>query len=101
MWRNYLTIAIRMLTRHRAQAAINIGGLALGLAGCLMILNYVRYERSYDSWQANSGRLFQVQTTVHPPGQPDVHSQASPFPMYQQLPGGFPQIEAITSVAAG
>ena len=34
MWRNYLTIAIRMLTRHRVQSAINIGGLALGLAGC-------------------------------------------------------------------
>jgi len=101
MWRSYLTIAIRILTRHRAQAAINIGGLALGLAGCLMILNYVRYERSYDSWLTDSDRVFQVQTTVHPPGQADVRSQASPFPIYQQLPGGFPQIEAITSVAAG
>ena len=101
MWRNYLTIAIRMLTRHRAQAAINIGGLALGLAGCLMILNYVRYERSYDSWLADSDRVFQVQTTVHPPGQPDVHSQSSPVPIYDQLPAGFPQVEAITSIAAG
>jgi len=101
MWRNYLTIAIRMLARHPAQSAINIGGLALGLAGCLMILNYVRYERSYDSWLADSARVFQVQVTVHPPGQPDVHSQASPFPIYEQLAGGFPQIEAITSVAAG
>ena len=101
MWRNYLTIAIRMLARHRAQALINIGGLALGLAGCLIILNYVRYERSYDSWMAGSDRVFQMQTTVHPPGQPDVHSQGSPFPIYQSLPGGFPQVEAITSVAAG
>lgn len=101
MWRNYLTIAIRMLTRHRAQAAINIGGLALGLAGCLMTLNYVRYERSYDSWLADGSRIFQVQTIVHPPGQPDVRSQASPFPIYQQLPGGFPQIEAITSLDGG
>jgi putative ABC transport system permease protein len=101
MWRNYLTIAIRMLAHHRAQAAINIVGLALGLAGCLMILNYVRYERSYDSWLADGDRVFQMQTTVHPPGQPDVHSQASPVPVYDQLPAGFPQVEAITSIAAG
>jgi putative ABC transport system permease protein len=101
MFRNYLTVAIRMLMRHRAQAVINIGGLALGLAGCLMILNYVRYERSYDSGLADNERVFQVQVTVHPPGRPDVRSQASPFPIYQQLPAGFPQIEAITSMAAG
>jgi hypothetical protein len=36
--------------KNRVYAAINIGGLALGLAGCLLILGYVRYERSYDSW---------------------------------------------------
>ena len=101
MWRNYLTIAIRMLARNRVQSAINIGGLALGLAGCLMILNYIRYERSYDSWLPESGRVFQFQTTVHPPGQPDVHSQLSPFPVYQQLQPAFPQIEAVTSVAQG
>jgi len=101
MWRNYLTIAIRMLARNRVQSAINIGGLALGLAGCLMILSYVRYERSYDSWLADSERVYQFQTTVHPPGQPDVHSQLSPFAIYEQLPAAFPQIEAITSAASG
>jgi putative ABC transport system permease protein len=101
MLRNYLTIAIRMLVRNRVQSAINIGGLALGLAGCLMILSYVRYERSYDSWLADSARVYQVQTIVHPPGQPDVRSQLSPFPVYEQLPGAFPQIEAITSVQSG
>ena len=39
MWRNYLLIATRLLARNRVYAAINIGGLALGLAGCLLILN--------------------------------------------------------------
>jgi len=48
MLRNYLTMALRTLKRNRGFAAINIGGLALGLAGCLLILNYIRYERSYD-----------------------------------------------------
>ena len=101
MLRNYLTIAIRSLARYPGQTAINIAGLALGLAGCLMILSYVRYERSYDSWLPDSARIAQFQTIVHPPGQPDVNSQLSPFPIYEQLPAAFPQIEAITSVASG
>jgi len=101
MLRNYLTIAVRSLARYPGQAAINIVGLALGLAGCLMILSYVRYERSYDSWLPASDRIAQFQTTVHPPGQPDVNSQLSPFPVYEQLPAAFPQVEAITSVAVG
>jgi len=97
MWRNYLTIAIRMLARYRVQSAINIGGLALGLAGCLLILTYVHYERSYDSWIPNAGRVFQVQTTVHPPGMADVHSQASPDEFYGMRSGSFPQIPCARS----
>ncbi|MGK6318886.1 FtsX-like permease family protein [Sphingomonas sp. DT-204] len=100
MWRNYLTVALRTLTRSPAYAAINIGGLALGLAGSLLILAYVNYERSYDSWLRDADRLYQVQTTVRPPNAAEVHSQASPFPFYEGL-AGFSQVEAVTSLAVG
>ena len=98
---HYLLIAIRILMRNRVYAAINIGGLALALAGCVLILGYIRYEQSYDGWLKDSGRLFQVQTTIHPPSQPDVRTQASPFPVGEQLAAGFPQVEAVTSLSAG
>jgi putative ABC transport system permease protein len=101
MWRNTLMMTLRRLTLNRAYAAINIGGLALGLAGCLIILGYVRYEQSYDSWLPDHGRMYQVQSTIRPPGQPVLQTQASPFPLHDLLPGGFPQIEALTSVASG
>ena len=101
MWRNYLTVMLRRLARDRTYAAITIGGLALGLAGCLLILTYVRYERSYDSWLPGSGRIYQVQTTIRPPAMAVVHLQASSFPLQDRLPGGFPQIEAMTSIASG
>ena len=101
MWRNYIVIALRLLARNRVYAAINIGGLALGLAGCLLILNYVRYERSYDAWLANSDRVYQVQVTIRPPGQPVVHTQVSPYPLQQRLAVDFPQIEAVTSLGFG
>ena len=101
MWRNYLLIATRLLARNRVYAAINIGGLALGLAGCLLILNYVRYERSYDSWLPDSERIHQVQSTWHEPGQPVTHAQTSPFPIRETLAAGFPQIEALTVLSSG
>jgi len=101
MWRNYLTTALRLLARNRIYAGINIGGLALGLAACLLILNYVRYESSYDAWLPDSGRIYQVQTKFNLPGQPARNVQMSPFIVYEKLPGGFAQVEAVTSLAPG
>jgi putative ABC transport system permease protein len=101
MYRHYLTFAIRALAQNRAYAVINIGGLALGLAGCLMILGYVRYERGYDRWLPDHARMFQVQTTSHATGQPVVRSQASPAPVRDLLPAAFPQIEAISVMQTG
>ncbi len=62
MWRNYLTVGLRSLMRQRAYALINIAGLAIGLAACILILLYVRYEQSYDDWMPDADRVFQVQT---------------------------------------
>jgi putative ABC transport system permease protein len=101
MWRNYLTVALRTLTRNRAYALVNVCGLALGLAACLTILLYVRYESSYDSWLPDHERVHQVQATWHEPGQPVSRSQHSPFPLRETLAAGFPQIEAITVLRAG
>jgi putative ABC transport system permease protein len=61
MWRNYLTVGLRALAKNRAYAAINIVGLALGIASCLMILSFVRYEFGYDSWLPDADKVFQVQ----------------------------------------
>ncbi len=101
MWRNYLVIALRLLAQSRVYAAISIGGLALGLAGCLLILGYIRYERSYDGWLQDSGRVYQVQATIHPPSQPVVFTQASSYPLGERLAADFPQIEAVTALASG
>jgi putative ABC transport system permease protein len=101
MWRNYLLVAIRLLARNRVYAAINIGGLALGLAGCLLILNYIRYERSYDAWLPDSERIHQVQATWSETGQPVTRSQNSPYPIRETLAASFPQVEALTVFSDG
>ncbi|WP_114954046.1 ABC transporter permease [Sphingosinicella terrae] len=101
MWRNYLLVGFRSLTRSRTYAFINIFGLAVGLAACIMLILYVRYETSYDSWLPDGDRLYQVQATWQEPGQPVTASQGSPLPLREALAGGFPQIEALSIADPG
>ncbi|HEX8240765.1 MAG TPA: ABC transporter permease [Allosphingosinicella sp.] len=96
MWRNYLTVALRALARHKVYAFINIFGLALGLAACLLIFLYVRYETSYDRWLPEAERVFQVQTAYTDPETGDRHlQQGTEGVIVDTLPKDFPQIEAI------
>ncbi|MFT4032447.1 MAG: ABC transporter permease [Siphonobacter sp.] len=60
MLRNYLQIAIRNLRRNPLYSLLNIGGLATGLAVSTLILLYVVHEYSFDNFQTNGDRIFQV-----------------------------------------
>ncbi|MBC7919780.1 MAG: ABC transporter permease [Ferruginibacter sp.] len=62
MLRNYFKIAFRNLWRHRVYSAINVFGLAIGGAACLLIMLFVGYERSFDGLhRKNVYRLDEVQ----------------------------------------
>jgi hypothetical protein len=61
MIRNFFTIAIRNLFKHKVFSFINIFGLAIGIAASLLILQYVRFELSYDRFEANAGRIYRMQ----------------------------------------
>ena len=63
MFRNYLKIALRSLNRRKFYAALNIGGLAVGLAACLLIFQYVAFERSYDTFHEDQENLYRVTVT--------------------------------------
>ena len=60
MIRNYLTIALRTLRRNAGYTAINLVGLAVGLAACIVIGLYVRHELSYDDFHENADRIVRV-----------------------------------------
>jgi len=97
MWRNYLTVAYRALSRQKVYAFINIFGLALGLAACLILLLYVRYETSYDSWLPDSDRVFQVQTVgIDDSTGGRIAVQAATQPVAAALAKDFPQLEAVS-----
>jgi putative ABC transport system permease protein len=94
MWRNYLTVGVRSLTKNRAYALINILGLAIGMAACLMILLFVRYEFSYDKWLPGAENTYQFQSWYksRETGEEDKLQMTS-FIAGKRLAKDFPQIE--------
>ena len=97
MWRNYLTVGLRALAKNRTYAFINLFGLAIGLAACLLILLYVQYERSYDRWLPDSDRTYQLQVYYQSKTNGDKYdSQGAPYVTKAALLKDFPQIESAT-----
>ncbi len=57
MWLSYLKVAFRSLIKQRLYAFINIAGLAIGVTTCILILMYVRYEKSYDTANPQASQI--------------------------------------------
>ncbi len=60
MVKNYLKVAFRTLIRQKTYSSINIIGLAIGLASCLLITIYVNHERSYDDFFPESDNMYRI-----------------------------------------
>jgi putative ABC transport system permease protein len=60
MFKNYLVISIRNLLRNKILSVVNIVGLAVGMAACFSILQYVRFEMSYDKFHKDADRIYRV-----------------------------------------
>jgi putative ABC transport system permease protein len=66
MFKNYFKIALRSLWKHKGYSLINLVGLAVGLACCLIIVLFVRDELAFDNFQSKSQRLFRLNKIVTP-----------------------------------
>ena len=62
MLRNHLKVALRNLLKHRNFTFLNILGLAVGIAACLILLQYVSFERSYDAFHEHGDQIYRVKT---------------------------------------
>jgi putative ABC transport system permease protein len=103
MWRNYVTVGLRALAKNKVYAFINIFGLSIGIAACLLILTYVRYEFSYDSWLPGADRAFQLQDFYKPTkaGGEEMKLQSSSFVSGTAMRKDFPQIERVVYYYTG
>ncbi len=98
MWKSHLLIALRSLARHRLFTLLNGVGLAIGMAACTLIVQWVGHERSHDRWIPGSERVFVVQSRIQYPGQEPQLWRHSPGPMLPLLQQDFAQVEAATRV---
>jgi putative ABC transport system permease protein len=64
MLKSYFLLALRNLTKRKVVSFINIFGLAMGIAACLIIVKYIDFEASYDNFHVNSQRLYRVTRSV-------------------------------------
>src|ERR1700712_4662148 len=62
MLKSYFKIAWRNIVRHKAYAAINISGLTVGIAACLLIFVVVQYEMSFETFRPNFKNIYHVVT---------------------------------------
>lgn len=91
MIKNYFKIAIRNIARHKAFAAINVSGLAIGIAACLLLFTVIKYELSYDKFQPNYKHIYHV-VTVDKRSDGDELTPGIPIPALAALRVDIPQI---------
>src|SRR6266576_3696688 len=92
MLKNYLKIAWRNLMKNKLFSFINIAGLSIGLACCMLIVLYIYNELAYDSYHNNVKRLYQVGGIFITDGKED-RFPCSPAVTAQNMKQDFPEIE--------
>ena len=93
MFRNYLKIAWRNILRHKAYSGINIFGLAIGIASCLLILQYVSFELSYENFQVKKDRIFRVQQNRYDNEKLSTQWAAGAYAVGNSFKDAIPEIE--------
>ncbi|MCC2605218.1 ABC transporter permease [Planctobacterium marinum] len=97
MFKNYLQIAWRNLIADRLYSSINILGLAVGLASCLLLFIFIEDETSFDEHWPAAERTYLVQTTYFTTGAEAQTFDVAPGPLKQVLLDYFPdQLESAT-----
>jgi ABC-type antimicrobial peptide transport system permease subunit len=101
MIKNYFKTALRSLTRNKTYSIINIAGLAVGIAVCMVIFMIIQFQTSFDDFHSKKERIYRVLTEYH---QADAatgaYGKGVPFPMPEGLKTAFPQIEQVAPVYA-
>jgi putative ABC transport system permease protein len=93
MFRNYLKIAFRNISRNKAHTYINISGLAIGLATCLLIALYIFDEASYDKHHHDVDKLYRVASISSIKGETWA---AAPAPLAWSLKNDLPEVQQVT-----
>ncbi len=89
MFKNYITVALRNLKKHKGFSFINIFGLAIGLTCCMLISLYIYHEYSFDTYHEKGERLYQLGAVFEKEGEQNYQASvpaALSVVMEQELP---------------
>jgi len=100
MFKLNLKIAWRNLFKNKVYAAINIGGLALGLTAFLLMLLYINHEESYDTWSADLKNVYQIREkhSFFTPDNQDHWQEISNSRVAALIKENVPQFTMVTKV---
>jgi putative ABC transport system permease protein len=94
MLKNYIKTAFRNLKRFKGYSFINLMGLAIGIACCILILIYVQDEFSYDRIPRDYARIYRITLHMQTPDQGEIRTARTPPPWAPSLAEDFPEIES-------
>ncbi|MCO5234956.1 MAG: ABC transporter permease [Chitinophagaceae bacterium] len=101
MLKNYFKTAFRSLIRKRNYTIINVTGLAVGIAVCMIIFMIIQYQTSFDTFHSKKDRIYRVLTISNHADAANIsYARNVPFPMPEGLKAAFPQVEQIAPVYA-
>ncbi len=101
MFKNYFKTAIRSLSRNRNYTIINISGMAVGVAVCLIIFIIIQFHTSFDNFHTKKDRTYRILTEYHHAENATIsYGKDVPFPMPEGLKTAFPQIEEVAPIFA-
>jgi putative ABC transport system permease protein len=96
MLKNYLKITLRNLRRNKAYSLINVAGLAIGMACCILILLFVQDELSYDRFHRNKENVYRVQIAFrHPQTGATSEMAINPYRLAEALRTDFPELPQV------
>ena len=90
---NYLKLAFRNLTKRKGYSLLNIAGLAIGIACCILIFQYVAYERSYDSFPTKADQIVRLRLDSYQQGKLSWKSATVYPPFGPTMKKDFPEVE--------
>jgi putative ABC transport system permease protein len=96
MFKNYFKTAWRNLLKNKIFSAINVLGLAIGIAAFLLIVNYLRFEYSFDDFNTNKDRIYRVPMMItETGGQPQTFAFTYPA-VAPAMKKDFPEVQEVT-----
>jgi len=100
MIKNYFKIAWRNIIRQKGYSGINIVGLAIGIAACLLILQYVSFELSYEDFQVNKDRIYRVRQDRYDNGKLSTQWVSGAYAVGNSFKDAIPEIEDYVKVVS-